>query len=99
MRVTSRPIYGTRRYAFVEDGTSELPTVVDGTSDAVITMPYLVRQHRGLCIGLQGRHFFSTPVAVLLPKDSPLKEGVNVWLRRRLEDGTVAALLAHYGAR
>ena len=83
----------------VDDGPLELQTVVDATSDAAITTPYSVRRHRGLCIGLQRRPFFSTPVAAVFPRGSPLMEPVNEWLRRRLDDGTVPALLDHYGAR
>ena len=82
-----------------EELTDELPSVVAGTVDVAIMPPHTVRRYRGLCVGLQGRRFFSTPIAVMLPKGSSLTPEVNDWLRRRLEDGTVAALLDHYGAR
>ena len=69
-----------------------------GDGDAIVATIYDVRRFPELCVGLNGAQFFATPLAVMLPKDSPLTESVNRWLRGRIEDGTVGRLMRHYGA-
>ena len=67
-----------------------------GEGTAIIETPFRYRHYDGLCLGLAGQRFFSTPVGVMLPERSPLADEVDRWVRRRLADGTVALVLEHY---
>ena len=47
----------------------------------------------GLCIGMGGALFEPYPVAILMPRGSPLRTEVNQWLARRRRDGSVSRIV------
>ena len=72
--------------------------VLEGRGEALLTMSYAIHQYPNLCLGLDGTPLYSADVGILMPQDSPLMEKINVWLARRLRDGTVRDLVRQYNA-